>query len=188
VFYEALRARALEIAVRMTPFGPVKIEANLHNISAGFFEILYHYLVHDKILTYTCKHVGAWSNALGPIARQDKNFWKGWSAIERTIRSYATLRSKEEMIRRPLSNAKGWFLKVSHRLWCFVPVDHSTWVLKYCYCDGTTANIQLRQCAGCQVVRYCSKRYQRDSWYSHHRLSCKFLKAAVGKSFRCSET
>lgn len=34
-------------------------------------------------------------------------------------------------------------------------------------------------------MRYCSKQCQRDSWYSHHRLSCKFLKAAVGKSFRC---
>lgn len=162
VFHEALRARALEIAVRMAPFGPVKMEADLHNISAEFFEILYHYLVHDKILTYTSKHVDAWSNALGPIARQDENLWKDWSAMERTIRLYATLRSKEEMIRRPLSNEKGWFLK--------------------CHCGGTTTNIQLRQCAGCQVVRYCSRRCQRDSWYSHHRLSCKFLKAAVGSS------
>ncbi|KAG1826554.1 hypothetical protein EV424DRAFT_634391 [Suillus variegatus] len=162
VFHEALRARALEIAVRMAPFEPVKMEANLHNISADFFEILYHYLVHDKILTYTCKHVNTWSNTLGPIARQDENLWKDWSAMERTIRSYVSLRSKEEMIRRPLSNEKGWFLK--------------------CYCSGITKDIQLRQCAGCQVVRYCSKQCQRDSWYSHHRLSCKFLKAAVGSS------
>ncbi|KAG1728658.1 hypothetical protein EDB19DRAFT_154410 [Suillus lakei] len=167
VFHEALRAHALEITIRMAPFGPVKMEAHLHDISADFFEILYHYLVHDKILTYTCKHVNAWSNVLGPIARQDENLWKDWSAMERTIRSYVTLRSKEEMIRWPLSNEKGWFLK--------------------CYCDGIAEDIQFRQCAGCQVVRYCSKRCQRDSWDSHHRLSCKFLKAAVGKSFRCSE-
>jgi hypothetical protein len=179
VFYEALRARALEIAVRMAPFETVDIEVDLRNIDAVFFEILYRYLVYDKILAYTCKHVDAWSNALGPIARQDEKLWKDWSAMERTIRAYATLR--EEMIGR-------WFLGVSHRYWCFVPVDHSTCVLKQCHCGGTTTDIQLRQCAGCQVVRYCSKRCQRDSWYSNHRLSCKFLKAAVGKSFRCSKT
>lgn len=97
VFYEALRARALEVAVRMAPFEPLKMEANLHNINADFFEILYHYLVHDKILSYTCKHVDAWSNALGPVARQDKNLWKDWFAMEWTIRSYVSLRSKEEM-------------------------------------------------------------------------------------------
>ncbi|KAG1839550.1 hypothetical protein DFJ58DRAFT_105323 [Suillus subalutaceus] len=138
VFHEALRSHALETAVHMAPFGPVKMEANLHNISADFFEILYHYLVHDKILTYTCKHVG-------PIARQDENLWKDWSAMERTIRSYVSLRSKEEMIKRQLFNEKGWFLKCR---------------------SGTTEDTQLRQCAGCQVVRYCSKRCQRDSWYS----------------------
>jgi hypothetical protein len=53
VFHEALRTHALEIAVRMAPFGPVKMEANLHIICSDFFEILYHYFVHDKILTYT---------------------------------------------------------------------------------------------------------------------------------------
>lgn len=31
-------------------------------------------------------------------------------------------------------------------------------------------------------MRYCSKQCQRDSWHSHHRLSCKFLKTAVGSS------
>lgn len=179
VFHEALHARVLETAVRMALFGPVNMKVDLHNINANFFEILYHYLVYDKILAYTCKHVDAWSNALGPIARQDEKLWKDWSSMERTIRSYATLR--EERIGR-------WFLKVSHRLWCFVPVDHSTCVLKQCHCGGTTTDFQLRQCAGCQVVRYCSKRCQRESWHSHHRLSCKFLKAAVGKSFRCSKT
>lgn len=104
-------------------------------------------------MAYTCKHVDAWSNALGPIARQDEKLWKDWSSMERTIRSYATLR--EERIGR-------WFLK--------------------CHCGGTTTDFQLRQCAGCQVVWYCSKRCQRESWHSHHRLSCKFLKAAVGSS------
>lgn len=153
VLYEALRARALETAVRMAPFEPVDIEVDLRNIDAIFFRKLQHYLVYDKILAYTCKHVDAWSNALGPIARQDENLWKDWSAMERTIRSYATLR--EQMIGR-------WFLG--------------------CHCGGTTTDIQLRQCAGCQVVRYCSKRCQRDSWYSNHRLSCKFLKAAIGSS------
>ncbi|KAG2131316.1 hypothetical protein DEU56DRAFT_813940 [Suillus clintonianus] len=82
--------------------------------------------------------------------------------MERTIRSYVTLRSKEEMIGRLLSNEKGWFLK--------------------CSCSDIPEDLQLRQCAGCQVVRYCSKRCQRNSWYSHHRWSCKFLKAAVGSS------
>lgn len=40
--------------------------------------------------------------------------------MERTIRSYVSLRSNEEMIRRPLSDEKGWLLK--------------------CYCGGTTGN------------------------------------------------
>ncbi|KAG2131314.1 hypothetical protein DEU56DRAFT_813932 [Suillus clintonianus] len=78
------------------------------------------------------------------------------------IRLYVSLRSREEMIRRPSPNKKGWILR--------------------CYCDDTAEDIQLRQCSGCQVVRYCSKRCQRDSWSSHHRWSCNFLKAAVGSS------
>lgn len=37
VFHEALRARALETAVRMAPFGPVNMKVDLHNINAIFF-------------------------------------------------------------------------------------------------------------------------------------------------------
>lgn len=36
VFHEALRACALETAVRMAPFEPVKMEVDLHNINANF--------------------------------------------------------------------------------------------------------------------------------------------------------
>ncbi|KAG0705059.1 hypothetical protein DFH29DRAFT_908606, partial [Suillus ampliporus] len=156
VLHQALRSHAFETAIRMGPFRTPE-EENIYPV--GFFKMLYHYLVHDKILTYASKHMDAWSDALGPIGRQDKNLSKDCSAIERITRIYVTVKFKEEMKRRPSPNGKGWIFR--------------------CYCGGTAEDIQLRQCAGCQVVRYCSKRCQRDSWYAHHRLSCNFLKAAV---------
>ncbi|KAG2149097.1 uncharacterized protein EDB93DRAFT_1103660 [Suillus bovinus] len=117
VFHEALRGHALEIAVHMVPFVPVEMEANLHNTSTALFKILFHYLVHDKILTYTYKHVDAWSNTFGPIARQHKKILEDWSALEQTIRSYASLRSnlKEKTIMQALSNEKGCVLVVALR-------------------------------------------------------------------------
>lgn len=138
------------------------MEADPHKINEIFFMILFSYILHNKILTYACKHVDAWSDHLGPIVRQDGHLWDVWSKTEQTIRSYGMCRSGAEMIRSPSPSEKGWVLQ--------------------CYCGGTAEEIYLRQCAGCQVVRYCSKRCQRDSWYSHHRLSCNFLKAAVGLS------
>ncbi|KAG1839548.1 hypothetical protein DFJ58DRAFT_811998, partial [Suillus subalutaceus] len=159
VLHQALRSNAFEIAMGLK--GPL-VEVDPNYIDRGFLAMLYYYLVHDKILTYACKHVDAWSNAIVPIVIQDETIRKDWFPVEMKIRLYASLKSREEMIRRPSPDEKGWILR--------------------CYCGDTTEDIQLMQCSGCQVVRYCSKRCQRDSWYSHHRWSCKFLKAAVGSS------
>ncbi|KAG1839547.1 hypothetical protein DFJ58DRAFT_811997 [Suillus subalutaceus] len=159
VLLQALHSNAFEIAMGLK--GP-PVEADFNDDKKSFLVILHGYLVYDKILTYACKHVDAWSNALGPGVIQDEAIRKRWSAVEMKIRLYASLKSREEMIRRPSSDEKGWILR--------------------CYCGDTAEDIQLRQCSECQVVRYCSKRCQRDSWYSHHRWSCRFLKAAIGSS------
>ncbi|KAG2035218.1 hypothetical protein BDR03DRAFT_1093284, partial [Suillus americanus] len=127
------------------------VEADFNDNKKSFLVILRDYLVYDKILAYACKHVDAWSNALGPGVIQDEAIQKRWSAVEMKIRLYASLKFKEEMIRRPSSDKKGWILR--------------------CNCGDTTNDIQLRQCSECQVARYCSKRCQLDSWYSHHRWS-----------------
>ncbi|KAG0695603.1 hypothetical protein DFH29DRAFT_954699 [Suillus ampliporus] len=158
VLYQALRARAFEIA--MVTLKP--LEVDLTKIGTDFLATLHNFLVHDKILTSACKRVDAWSNTLRSIARHDETIWERWSALETKIRLYASLRSREEMMRRPLPDQKGWILR--------------------CSCGGSAEDVQLMQCAGCEVARYCSRRCQRDSWYSHHRWSCKFLKAAVGSS------
>ncbi|KAG2131315.1 hypothetical protein DEU56DRAFT_813938 [Suillus clintonianus] len=161
VLHQALRAHAFETIVRIDPSGPVEeAKTDPHNINGAFLGILHHHLVHDKILTYVSKHVDAWSDALGPIVREDENLWHFWSMLERRIRLYGMLKSKLK------EEAIGW---------------PSCEILQ-CYCGDSVEDVRLRQCAGCQVVRYCSKRCQRDSWYSHHRLSCYFLKAAVGSS------
>ncbi|KAG0695602.1 hypothetical protein DFH29DRAFT_264369 [Suillus ampliporus] len=157
VLRQALHAHAFETT--MCPLGSP--EADL-KISMTFLFILFEYLNHDTILTYAYKHVDTWSKGFGTIARQHEAIREYWSALEKKTRSYVDLRSREDMMRRPSPNQKGWVLR--------------------CHCGGTAEDVQLRQCAGCQVVRYCSKRCQRDSWYSHHRWSCKFLKAAVGSS------
>lgn len=158
VLHQALHSDAFEIAMGLNG-PPVEVDLDGHT---SFLLMLHGYLVYDKILTYACKHVDTWSNTLGPVVVPDETIRKRWSAVERTIRLYASLKSREEMIRRPSPDEKGWILR--------------------CYCGDSTEGIQLRQCSECQVVRYCSKRCQRDSWYSHHRWSCKFLRAAVGSS------
>ncbi|KAG2096056.1 uncharacterized protein F5147DRAFT_716829 [Suillus discolor] len=162
--HQALCAHAFETIVHISPSGPeVKVvETDPRRINEVFFRILFRYSLHDKILSYVCKHVDAWSNNLGPIVRQDEHLLDIWSSLEQTIRTYGTLKFKAETIWWPSLSKKGWVLQ--------------------CYCSGTAEDICFRQCAGCQVVRYCSKRCQRDSWHSHHRLSCNFLKAAVGSS------
>ncbi|KAJ8596884.1 hypothetical protein M405DRAFT_804797, partial [Rhizopogon salebrosus TDB-379] len=163
VFYQALSSRALETVVHIGPSIPLDHHLRAHIIRwvMNFLAILSHYTMYDKILTYTLKRLDALSSALDPIARQDEAFQGLWRKTERYIRVYGCLRLKEEMMRRPLPDEKGWLLQ--------------------CHCN-TVDDIRLMQCAGCQVVRYCSKQCQRDSWNSHHRLSCKFLKAAVGSS------
>ncbi|KAG1895353.1 uncharacterized protein F5891DRAFT_1058987 [Suillus fuscotomentosus] len=159
VLHQALHSYAFEIAMGIQ--GPA-VEVDLRDYKKSFLVILDIFLVYDKILTYAYKHVDAWSNALGPDVLPDETIRKRWSAVETKIRLYASLKSREEKIRRPSPDKKGWILR--------------------CYCGDTTEDTQLRQCSECQVVRYCSKRCQRDSWYSHHKWSCKFLKAAVGSS------
>ncbi|KAG2104736.1 uncharacterized protein F5147DRAFT_263433 [Suillus discolor] len=165
--HQALCARAFETMVHISPSGPLPVEMKVvetdpRRINEAFFWILFKYILHDKILSYVCKHVDAWSNDLGPVVRQEKHLLDIWSHIEQTIRAYGALRFKAETICWPSPSEKGWVLQ--------------------CHCGGTAEDIRFRQCAGCQVVRYCSKRCQRDSWHSHHRLSCNFLKAAVGSS------
>ncbi|KAG2149091.1 uncharacterized protein EDB93DRAFT_360443 [Suillus bovinus] len=159
VLYQALHSNAFETAMSIK--GP-PVEADKYCHKKSFLVILHGYLVYDKILTYACTHVDAWSSAFTPNVIQDETVRKGWLAVKMKIRLYASLKSREEMMRRPSPNEKGWILR--------------------CYCGDTREDIQLKQCSECQVVRYCSKRCQRDSWYTHHRWSCKFLKAAVGSS------
>ncbi|KAG2149102.1 uncharacterized protein EDB93DRAFT_1143656 [Suillus bovinus] len=163
--HQALCAHAIETMVHISPSEHLdveEVEIDYRKTSEAFFSILISYILHDKILSYVSKHVDAWSDDLGPIVRQDKRLWDVWSKAEQTIRSYGVLRSRAEMIVWPSPSEKGWVLQ--------------------CYCGDTAEDICFKQCAGCQVVRYCSKQCQRDSWYSHHRLSCEFLKAAVGSS------
>ncbi|KAG1876039.1 hypothetical protein C8R48DRAFT_690530 [Suillus tomentosus] len=164
--HQALCARAFETMVHISPSGPLEVpqlvETDPRRINEAFFRILFKFSLDDKILSYVCKHVDAWSNNLGPVVRQEKYLLDIWSSVEHTLRVYGTLRFKAETIWWPSPSKKGRVLQ--------------------CRCDGTAEDIRFRQCAGCQVVRYCSKRCQRDSWHSHHRLSCNFLKAAVGSS------
>ncbi|KAG1826549.1 hypothetical protein EV424DRAFT_634009 [Suillus variegatus] len=169
VFHQALRAHAVETMIHISPSEYLSVDmvgpGKPHMANEAFLRILTDYTLHDKILSYVSEHVDTWSDDLGPIMRQDKPLWDVWSELEQKIRSYGILRSRAEMIVWPSLSKKGWVLQNYQ-----------------CYCGSTAEGIRLRQCAGCQVVRYCSKRCQRNSWYSHHRLSCEFLKAAVGSS------
>ncbi|KAJ8588467.1 hypothetical protein M405DRAFT_819707 [Rhizopogon salebrosus TDB-379] len=158
VFYQALSSQSLETVVRMGPSAPLDHRVHIVKWATNFLALLSHYTMYDKILTYTLKHLDALSSALDPITKQDEALQELWRQIERHTRMYGYLRLKE-MRRRPLPDENGWLLR--------------------CHCN-TVDDIQLRQCAGCRVVRYCSKQCQRESWNSHHRLSCKFVKAAVG--------
>ncbi|KAG1888905.1 uncharacterized protein F5891DRAFT_987747 [Suillus fuscotomentosus] len=150
VLHQALHSYAFEIAMGIQ--GPA-VEVDLRDYKKSFLVILDIFLVYDKILTYAYKHVDAWSNALGPDVLPDETIRKRWSAVETKIRLYASLKSREEKIRRPSPDKKGWILRVN------LPKEQ-------CYCGDTTEDTQLRQCSECQVVRYCSKRCQRDSWWS----------------------
>jgi len=123
--YQALRSHALETAVHIGPLGPGVEATQMNRVHMGFLEIFDLYLVHDKILTYVHKHLRAWSNALGPIMRQDTTLWKHWFIIERTTRSYVKLKSSEERMRRPSPDKKSWVLRVSLR--CFVTTDLLTY-------------------------------------------------------------
>ncbi|OAX36934.1 hypothetical protein K503DRAFT_857667 [Rhizopogon vinicolor AM-OR11-026] len=163
VLYQALRSHALETAVRMVQYTsrPLAYEVDVNTWITEFLLVLSNYTMYDKILTYSLKHLDALSSAVDPVARQDKVIWERWELLKQYIPACADFRFKEEVMRRPSPNEKGWLLR--------------------CHCT-TADDTQLMQCAGCQVVRYCSKECQRDSWNSHHRLSCKFLKAAAGTS------
>lgn len=140
VLYQALRSHAFEMALSPSTL----LELDLCSTGISILVIMYEYLVHDKILAYAWKHLDSWSNALGPITMQDKSIQELWSAVEMKIRLYTSLKSREEETRRPSPDEKGWILR--------------------CYCGDTAEDIQLGQCSGCQVVRYCSKRCQRGSW------------------------
>jgi hypothetical protein len=117
VFYQALSSRALETVVHIGPSIPLDHSLRAHIIRwvMNFLAILSHYTMYDKILTYTLKRLDALSSALDPIARQDEAFQGLWRKTERYIRVYGCLRLKEEMMRRPLPDEKGWLLQVSHK-------------------------------------------------------------------------
>lgn len=110
VLHQALRSHAFEIA--LSPSMPLELDLCATNIS--ILVILYEYLVHDKILAYAWKHLDSWSNALGPIAMQDKSIQERWSAVEMKVRLYTSLKTREEEIRRPSLDEKGWILRVSN--------------------------------------------------------------------------
>lgn len=48
-------------------------------------------------------------------------------------------------------------------------------VKKQCHHCGAvnSKEVQLRVCGGCKNVRYCTRRCQKQSWNSKHRISCK---------------
>lgn len=127
--HQALCARAFETMVHISPSGPLEVpklvETDPRRINEAFFRILFKYSLDDKILSYVCKHVDAWSNNLGPTVRQEKYLLDIWSSVEQTLRVYGTLRFKAETIWWPSPSKKGWVLQVS-RLHCFIPADSST--------------------------------------------------------------
>jgi hypothetical protein len=124
VLHQALHSNAFEIVAMSLEGPPVEADFNDHNES--FLVTLEYYLVYDKILTYACKHVDAWSNALEPILIQNEAIRKCWSRVKVKTRLFSSLKSREEMIRRPSPDEKGWILRVSNRLSCFVPADKLT--------------------------------------------------------------
>ncbi|KAG1796307.1 uncharacterized protein HD556DRAFT_293844 [Suillus plorans] len=110
VLHQALHSYAFEIAMGIQ--GPA-VEVDLRDYKKSFLVILDIFLVYDKILTYAYKRVDAWSNALGPDVLPDETIRKRWSAVETKIRLYASLKSREEKIRRPSPDKKGWILRNS---------------------------------------------------------------------------
>jgi len=114
VLHQALRSHALETALSTSR--PLEMDHSDNCITSSVLLMLYDHLVHDKILTYAWKHVDSWSNTLGSIAMQDKTIRKCWFTVESKIRLYASLKSREETMRRPSPNEKGWVLRVSNRL------------------------------------------------------------------------
>ncbi|KAG1883354.1 hypothetical protein F4604DRAFT_1901680 [Suillus subluteus] len=97
-FHQALRAHAFETMVHIGPSGHLEaeeeVEADPRKINEIFFLILFSYVLHNKILTYACKHVDAWSDNLGPIVRQDGHLWDVWSKTEQMIRVPAVVLRK----------------------------------------------------------------------------------------------
>ncbi|OCK85106.1 SET domain-containing protein [Lepidopterella palustris CBS 459.81] len=43
--------------------------------------------------------------------------------------------------------------------------------------DGLT----VKKCAGCQLVRYCSKKCQKESWKRFHKDECELTRSMIGK-------
>jgi hypothetical protein len=114
VFYQALCSQALATAACIDPSIPLDYGFHINTWITGFLAILSHYIVYDKILTYTLKHLDVLSSALDPITRQDEALRERWHITKQYIRVYGDLRLREEMTMQPLSNQKGWLLRVSH--------------------------------------------------------------------------
>jgi hypothetical protein len=115
VFYQALSSHALETVVCIGHCISLDHRAPIIRWVMDLLAILARYIMYDKILTYTLSHIDVLSSAIDPIARQNEALQRLWHNIERCTRMYGYLRLKGEMMRRPLSDAKGWLLRVSHR-------------------------------------------------------------------------
>ncbi|KAG1876054.1 hypothetical protein C8R48DRAFT_690605 [Suillus tomentosus] len=114
--HQALCAHAFETMVHISPSGPLEVkivETDPRRINEAFFRILFKYSLDDKILSYVCKHVDAWSHNLGPIVRQDEHLLDLWFKVEQSIRTYGTLRSNAETIWWPSPSERSWVLQVS---------------------------------------------------------------------------
>ena len=57
--------------------------------------------------------------------------------------------------------------------------DSATKITKYveqkanCSNPACTSGVGLKKCSGCKVVRYCSKKCQKNHWKISHRFECR---------------
>jgi hypothetical protein len=115
VFYQALSSQALAAAACIDLSIPLHHGVQINNWLIIFLGILSDYTVYDKILTYALRHLDVWSSALDPITRQDETVRECWHMTKQYIQIYSSVRLRGEMMTQPLSNEKGWRLRVSHR-------------------------------------------------------------------------
>ncbi|OJA17113.1 hypothetical protein AZE42_02604 [Rhizopogon vesiculosus] len=120
VLYQALRSHAFETTLLMVQYTsrPLAYEVDINTWITEFLLILSNYTIYDKILTYSLKHLDDLSSAVDPIARQDTIIWERWVLLKQYIPACVGFRSREEVMRRPSPNEKGWLLRVSQISFC----------------------------------------------------------------------